>query len=272
MVGHEDPRDPYQSRYDAHNNIPPEAFAPRRVRGTIPNIDMTPPRDTTSQQLLNMASLVTQLASVVPKYHSTPPATAADTDSLSLLTPDAVGRPSVVVADPLPIPPVVPTGKPVHYTSGARPKRQHTVKLDNYTGQGALLEAILDARYEIERDRNDEGQRKIIDLQRQLEGLRSWWEEQTRAQAVYSSGAYYTRRTLHLNIMEQPHWRLRIRQHTRHRTVITTRTMESGKTRKRERSDLAKSHRAHPVSHAVNKGTGEYPALRTLPVKRQVQP
>jgi len=123
---------------------------------------MTPPRDTTSQQLLNMVSLVSQLASValLPKYHPTPPATAADIDSLSLLTPDVAGRSLAVMAVPLPIPLVVPTGEPVHYTPCARPKRQHTVKLDNYTGQGAPLEAVLDARYEIERARNDEGQQK----------------------------------------------------------------------------------------------------------------
>jgi len=50
----------------------------------------------------------------------------------------------------------------------------------------------LDAKYETERARKDEGQRKIIDLQRQLEGVRSWQDEQTQAQAAYASGAYYT--------------------------------------------------------------------------------
>jgi len=41
----------------------------------------------------------------------------------------------------------------------------------------------MDAKYEIERARNDE---------RQLEGWRSWQDEQTRAQAAYTAGTYYT--------------------------------------------------------------------------------
>jgi len=95
------------------------------------------------------------------------------------------------------------------------------------------------------------------------------------------TGGYHALGTLpgipHLSIKDHPHRRLHIThtlrlRYIRHRTVITIRTMESGKTRKRGRSDLQKSHRAHPVSHAVNKGTGEYPALRTLLVERQIQP
>jgi len=50
---------------------------------------------------------------------------------------------------------------------------------------------LTDPKYKVERARNDEGQRKIIDLQRQLEGWRSWQDEQTRTQAAYASGAYY---------------------------------------------------------------------------------
>jgi len=54
-----------------------------------------------------------------------------------------------------------------------------------------VLNPLTDAKYEVERARNDEGQRKIIDLQRQLKIWRSWQDEQTRTQAVYPSGAYY---------------------------------------------------------------------------------
>jgi len=50
---------------------------------------------------------------------------------------------------------------------------------------------LTDAKYEVERARNDEGQKIIIDLQRQLEGWKSWQDEQTRTQAAYASGTYY---------------------------------------------------------------------------------
>jgi len=163
LLGRLDPWDTYLSRYDACDNIPPEAFAHQRVRGTIPDIDMRPEPDTTSQQFQDMASLVSQLqymtsqqfrdiASLVSqlafevqllKSNPKPPATAADNGSLSPLTPEVVGLPLAVVAVPLPIKPVVPTGEPVHHDSGARPKRQHTVKLENYAGQGASFEAFL---------------------------------------------------------------------------------------------------------------------------------
>jgi len=68
-----------------------------------------------------MASLVSQLASEVLllKTNLKPPAIAADNDSLSPLTHDVVGHPPAVATVPLPIPPVVPTGEPVHYESGA---------------------------------------------------------------------------------------------------------------------------------------------------------
>jgi len=69
----------------------------------------------------------------------------ADNDSPNPPTPDGVGRLQAVVAVPLPLPPVVPTGEPVHYDSDTRPKR--TVKLESYTGQVASLEAFL-AKYE----------------------------------------------------------------------------------------------------------------------------
>jgi len=129
MVGNEDPRNTYPLPYDARNNIPPEAFAHRRVRGTTPDVDMRPACDTTYLLFRDMASLVSQLASEVQflKSNPMPPATAADNHSLSIFTPDAVGRPPAVVAVPLPTPLVVSTGKPVHYESGTRPKRQHTV-------------------------------------------------------------------------------------------------------------------------------------------------
>jgi len=42
----------------------------------------------------------------------------------------------------------------------------------------------IDAKFETERAPNDEGQRKIIDLQRQLEGWRTWQDEQNRTQAA----------------------------------------------------------------------------------------
>jgi len=50
---------------------------------------------------------------------------------------------------------------------------------------------LTDAKYEVERARNDKGQRKIIDLQQQLEGWRSWQDQQTPTQAEYASGPYY---------------------------------------------------------------------------------
>jgi len=40
---------------------------------------------------------------------------------------------------------------------------------------------LTDAKYEVERAWNIEGQRKIVDLQGQLEGWRSWQDEQTTA-------------------------------------------------------------------------------------------
>jgi len=39
---------------------------------------------------------------------------------------------------------------------------------------------LTDAKYEVKHARNNEGQRKIIDHQRQLKGWRSWQDEQTR--------------------------------------------------------------------------------------------
>jgi len=53
------------------------------------NVDMRQHRDSSSQQFRYMASLVSQLASEVLllKSNSTPPATAADNDSLSPLLP-----------------------------------------------------------------------------------------------------------------------------------------------------------------------------------------
>jgi len=110
---------------------------------------MRPVRDTTTQQFRDMALLVSELASEVLllKSNATPPATIVDNDSLSPLTPGVVGRPPKVVATPLPTPLVVPTSEPVHCESGARPKRQHTVKLENDAGQGASFLAFL-AKYE----------------------------------------------------------------------------------------------------------------------------
>jgi len=104
----EDPRDTYPSRYDAGNNIP---------RGTVRDVDMRSTPDTNSQQMRDLTSIVSQLASQFPlfKDNLTPPATAADNDCPSPLTSDVVGHPPAVVAVPLPIPPVVPTGEPVHY-------------------------------------------------------------------------------------------------------------------------------------------------------------
>jgi len=78
------------------------------------------------------------------KYNPTPTATAAHNDSPNPPTPDDVGRLPAAVAVPLPLPPVAPTGEPVHCNPDI-PKR--TVKLESYTGQGASLEAFL-AKYE----------------------------------------------------------------------------------------------------------------------------
>jgi len=152
IVGLDQTGNAYATRAAARNHIPPEATTHRWVRSTIPDVDPRPNRDTVSQQVRDMASMISQLASEVLPLKSipTPPATVADNNSLSPLAPKTVSLPPTVVPTPLPIPPVVPTGEPVHYTSGARPKRQHTVKLDNYTGKGAPLAAVLDARYEIE--------------------------------------------------------------------------------------------------------------------------
>jgi len=147
MMGHEDPKNTYSIRHKTLKNVPQEAFAHRQARGTIP--DMRPERDTNSQQFRDMASLVSQLAAEVLQLKSnhTPPATTADADSISPLTARAVNRLPDVVAVPLPPTPAVPTGEPVHCDSGARPKRQHSVKLKNYAGQGASFEAFL-AKYE----------------------------------------------------------------------------------------------------------------------------
>jgi len=147
MVGHEDPRNPYPSRNDARINIPPETFPHQQVRGTIPDVDMRPLLDLTPQKYGDMALLVSQLASEVLllKSNSMPPATIADNYRLSPFTPGAVSPPAVVAA-PLPTPPAVPTGEPLLYESGARPKR-HPVKLENYAGQRASFEAFL-AKYE----------------------------------------------------------------------------------------------------------------------------
>jgi len=129
-MGREDPRDTYLSWYDARNNIP---------RDTVPDIDMRSARDMIAQKFRDMALRVSQLASEVQllKSNPTPPATAADNDSLSTTTPDVVSHPPAAVAVPLPIPPVVPIGEPIHYASGSRPKLPNTVTFENYAGQGA---------------------------------------------------------------------------------------------------------------------------------------
>jgi len=134
----EDLRDTYLSWYDARNNIP---------RGTTPDDDIRSVLETTSQQVWDLASLVSELKSEIRllKSNPVPPATTAYNDSPNPPTTDGVGRPLAFVAVPLPLPPVVPIGEPVHYDSDTRPKR--TVKLESYAGQGASLEAFL-AKYE----------------------------------------------------------------------------------------------------------------------------
>jgi len=136
----EDPRDTYPSRHDAGNNIP---------RGTVPDVNMRSTPDMNSQQKRDLTSIVSQLASEFQLFKDNlmPPATAADNDCPSPLTPDIVGHPPAVVSVPLPIPPVVPTGEPVHYDSGPRPTKQHIVKLESYASQGASFEAFLE-KYE----------------------------------------------------------------------------------------------------------------------------
>jgi len=109
MMGHEGPRDPYCSRNETRNQVPQEASAHRQARSRIPDIDMRPEPDTTSQQFRDMASLVSQfqyttsqqcrdMASLVSQLASevlllrsnpTPPATAAGSDSLSPPTPES---------------------------------------------------------------------------------------------------------------------------------------------------------------------------------------
>jgi len=115
----------------------------------MPEVDMRYAPDANSQQIRDLTSIVSQLASKfrLLKDNLTPPATAADNDCPNPLTPDVVGRPPAVVAVSLPIPPVVPTGEPVHYDSGPRPKKQYIVKLESYAGQGASFDAFLE-KYE----------------------------------------------------------------------------------------------------------------------------
>jgi len=109
---------------------------------------MRPERETTAQQLRDLVKLVSQLRSEIPSLLPVPnpPATLADCDSLSIITPLTATHPHTALVIPLPKPPVVPTGEPVHYDSITRPRR-HTIKLENYAGQGASLEAFL-AKYE----------------------------------------------------------------------------------------------------------------------------
>jgi len=146
MVGREDSKDTHSARADTGHHIPSAAVTHRWVRTTIPDVDMRSERETVSQQFRDMASMVNQLASEVLQLKSnpTPPATAANNDSLSHLT---VSFPPAVVAIPLPTPLVVSTGEPVHYDSGPRPKRQYFLKLESYADQSAFCEAFLE-KYE----------------------------------------------------------------------------------------------------------------------------
>jgi len=108
---------------------------------------MRPERETTTQQLRDLVKLVSQLRSEIPSLLPipNPPATLADCDSFSHITPVTITRPYTALVIPLPTPPVVPTGVPVHYDYNTRPRR-HTIKLESYAGQGASLEAFL-AKY-----------------------------------------------------------------------------------------------------------------------------
>jgi len=92
--------------------------------------------------------MISQLASEVLQLKSnpTPPATAADNDSLSPLAPETVSLPPQIVPTPLPLPPVVPAGEPLHYDSLPRPKK-YTVKLESFSGQGASFDSFLE-KYE----------------------------------------------------------------------------------------------------------------------------
>jgi len=103
MVGCEDNRDTYSACADARHHIPPAAVTHRWVRTTIPDVDMRAERETASQQFRDMASMVNQLASEVLQLKSnpTPPASAADNDSLSPLATDTVSLSPAVVAIPL---------------------------------------------------------------------------------------------------------------------------------------------------------------------------
>jgi len=94
----------------ARPNLPDDG-PPFRHQGKLLaalDVDMRRPRDTSSQQLRDMATLVSQLASKVPllKSNPTPPATAADNDSISPLFPDvathAVAVPLATTLRPAP--------------------------------------------------------------------------------------------------------------------------------------------------------------------------
>jgi len=139
-------RNTYAARVAARNHIPPEATTYHWVRSTVSEVDMISALETYTQQVRDMVSLVSQLLSEVRPLNSnlTPTATSANNDSPIPPKTDALDHTPAVVPVPLPVPPVVPTGEPVHYGYNNFLKR--TVKLECYAGQGALLETFL-AKY-----------------------------------------------------------------------------------------------------------------------------
>jgi len=148
VLGSNDYRNTYTLRNDTHHSIPSDSFANARVRELAPDTDMRLERETTAQQHQDLVKLVSQLRSEIPSLLPVPnpPATLADCVRISIITPLTVTRPHTALVIPLPTPPVVPTGEPLHYDSNTRPRR-HTIKLESYAGQGAPLEAFL-AKFE----------------------------------------------------------------------------------------------------------------------------
>jgi len=99
----------HHPEYGGARPNPPDDGPPfRRWPGAALDVDTRRPRDLSSQQFRDMATLVSQLASEVLllKSNPTPPATAADNDSISPLLPNvathALAAPSPTTPQPVP--------------------------------------------------------------------------------------------------------------------------------------------------------------------------
>jgi len=152
-MGH---RNPLQDSRDPVRDPPDDVPLSRPIYDPTRDIDIRPTRDDPSQQVRDMASLVSRLASEVLllKTNNTPPVTADNGDSFGPVNidgdrrlpssqPNSVDPPS----QPTVSPPVVPIGEPIHPGGGSRPNNKCSVRLETYAGQGASLEAFL-AKFE----------------------------------------------------------------------------------------------------------------------------